>query len=88
MRDFVKAAALAASLVIAGAVLLSVFFPHPFPWWPWWGWLALCLIAEGLIIYTSVTDLDTAATVVAGIFREDEQVLEAQQRAQRLTFRA
>jgi hypothetical protein len=59
------------ALVIAGTVLLSVFFPHPFPWWPWWGWLALGLVAEGLIVYTSVTDVDTAATVVAGIFREE-----------------
>ena len=58
------------ALVIAGAILLSVFLPQPFPWWPWWGWLALGLIAEGLIVYTSVADVDTAAAVVADIFRE------------------
>lgn len=58
------------ALVIAGTILLSVFLPRPFPWWPWWGWPALGLVAEALIVYTSITDVDTAASVVADIFRE------------------
>jgi len=57
-------------VVISGTILLSFFFPHPFPWWPWWGWLALGLIAEVLIVYTSLTDVETAAKVVADLFRE------------------
>jgi len=57
-------------VVVAGTILLSFFFPHPFPWWPWWGWLALGLIAEALIVYTSLTDVETAAKVVADLFRE------------------
>jgi len=57
-------------VVIAGTILLSFFFPHPFPWWPWGGWLALGLIAEVLIVYTSLTDVETAAKVVADLFRE------------------
>jgi len=56
--------------VIAGTILLSFFFTHPFPWWPWWGWPALGVVAEALIVYTSLTDADTAARVVSGIFRE------------------
>jgi hypothetical protein len=57
-------------VVVAGTILLSFFLPHPFPWWPWWGWLALGLIAEALIVYTSLSDTETAARVVSGIFRE------------------
>jgi len=56
--------------VIAGTILLSFFFTRPFPWWPWWGWLALGVVAEALIVYTSLTDAETAAKVVSGIFRE------------------
>lgn len=59
------------ALTIAGTLLLSVFFPHPFPWWPWWGWPLLGIVAEGFIVYTSLTDADTAARVVASIFREE-----------------
>jgi hypothetical protein len=58
------------AVLVAGTILFSFFFPHPFPWWPWWGWLALGLIAEVLIVYTSLTDAETAARVVSGIFRE------------------
>jgi hypothetical protein len=58
------------AVIIAGTLLLTVFLPRPFAWWPWWGWLALGVVAEALIVYTSLTDLDTAAAVVAGIFRE------------------
>jgi len=58
------------AVVIAGTILLSFFFTHPFPWWPWWGWPALGLIAEALIVYTSLIDAETAAAVVADLFRE------------------
>ena len=59
------------AVLVAGTMLLSFFFRHPFPWWPWWGWLALGLVAEVLIVYTSLTDVQTAAQVVAGLFREE-----------------
>lgn len=58
------------AVIVAGTILLSFFFPHPFPWWPRWGWLVLGLLAEALIVYTSLTDAETAARVVASIFRE------------------
>ena len=59
------------ALVVAGTLLLSVFFTKPFIWWPWWGWLVLGIIAEALIVYTSITDPTTASRVVANIFREE-----------------
>jgi hypothetical protein len=59
------------AVVIAGTILLSFFLPRPFPWWPWWGWMALGLIAEALMVYTSLTDAGTAASVVADLFREE-----------------
>jgi len=59
------------ALVVAGTLLLSFFFAKPFAWWPWWGWPALGLIAEALIVYTSMSDPSTAAKVVGSIFREE-----------------
>ncbi|MCD6289281.1 MAG: hypothetical protein J7M34_02165 [Anaerolineae bacterium] len=58
------------AVVIAGAILLSFFLPHPFPGWPIWGWGALAIIAELLIVYTSLTDPETNARVVAELFRQ------------------
>lgn len=59
------------ALIVAGTLLLSFFFTRPFPWWPWWGWPLLGLIAETLIVYTSISDPSTAAKVVSNIFREE-----------------
>jgi chromosome segregation ATPase len=58
------------ALIVAGAILLSFFLPQPFPGWPIWGWAALALLAEALIIYTSLTDPETNARVVAELFRQ------------------
>jgi hypothetical protein len=61
---------LESALVIALTILLVFLFPHPFGWWQWWMWLALGLVAEGLIIYTSVTDPETGRRVVAAMLRQ------------------
>ncbi len=58
------------AVVIAGAILLSFFLPQPFPGWPPWGWIALAGVAELLIVYTSLTDPETNARVVAELFRQ------------------
>lgn len=57
--------------IIGMTVLLAIFYPQPFPWWRWHYWLVLGVVAEALIIYTSLTDARTAEQVVAGIFREE-----------------
>ncbi len=58
------------ALTISITILLAFFWPHPWPWWPWWGWLVLGLMAEALIVYTSITDAGTGAQVVAEMLRE------------------
>lgn len=68
------------AVIVAGTLLLSFFLPHPFPWWPWWGWPLLGLIAEALIVYTSLTDAETAARVVAELFREQFDLRQVQER--------
>lgn len=68
------------AVIVAGTLLLSFFLPHPFPWWPWWGWPLLGLIAEALIVYTSLTDAETAARVVAELFREQFDPRQVQER--------
>ncbi|MDH7486970.1 MAG: hypothetical protein QHJ81_11920 [Anaerolineae bacterium] len=67
------------AVIVAGTLLLS-FFSHPFPWWPWWGWPLLGVIAEALIVYTSLTDAETAARVVAELFREQFDPRQVQDR--------
>jgi len=59
------------AVIIAMTLILVVLYPTPFPWWPWWGWIALGVVAEGLIIVTSVTDVRTGEQVVAEMFREE-----------------
>jgi len=58
------------ALTIALTMLLVFLFPHPFEWWQWWMWLALGIVAEGLVIYTSVTDPETGRRVVARMLRQ------------------
>jgi len=58
------------AVVIAGTILLTYFYNHPFEWWPWWGWLALGLAAEIAIVYTSFADVQTGSQVVADMLRQ------------------
>ena len=59
------------AVTIALMILLVYFVPRPFEWWQWWYWLVLGLVAEVLIIYTSIGDVDTGARVVAEMFRQE-----------------
>jgi len=58
------------ALTIALTILLIVFLPHPWPWWRWWYWLIFGLLAEALIVYTSLTDQRTMEVVVGEMLRE------------------
>jgi hypothetical protein len=59
------------AVTIALTILLAYFFPRPFEWWQWWYWLVIGAVAEALIVYTSIQDVDTGARVVADMFREE-----------------
>lgn len=61
---------LESALIIGLTIVLVFLFPHPFEWWRWWMWLVLGGGAEGLIIYTSVTDPETGQRVVAQMLRQ------------------
>jgi hypothetical protein len=61
---------LESALIIALTIVLVFLFPYPFGWWQWWMWLVLGIVAEGLIIYTSVTDPETGRQVVAEMLRQ------------------
>lgn len=58
------------AVMIAGTILLSVFFAHPFAAWPLWGWPALGLIGEIAIVVSSLTDKSEQQRVVESLFRE------------------
>jgi len=58
------------ALTIALTLILICVIPRPFVWWQWWYWLILGLVAEALIVYTSVTDPETGRRLVADMLRE------------------
>ncbi len=63
------------AVLIAGALLLAVFFPKPLPttlpWFDWWTWLVLAALGVVGIVWTTLTDRDEAAKAVAAMFREE-----------------
>jgi len=59
---------LESALVLAGAILLSVF--NPFSLWPWWIWTALGVIAEAAVVVSSLTDKGEMRKVMESLFRE------------------
>jgi hypothetical protein len=56
---------------IALVILLAFFLPKPFPGWKWWFWLIGGALAEGAILYTSLTDPEFGRQVVADMLREE-----------------
>jgi hypothetical protein len=61
------------ALTLAATLLLTVFLRDPFqgilPFWQWWFWPILGLLAEALLIYTSIRDPAVQGQVVREIFR-------------------
>jgi hypothetical protein len=60
---------LESALTIAVTIILVFLFPSPFPWWQWWYWLIIGVVAEALIIYTSLSDPALAQRVVSDMLR-------------------
>lgn len=58
------------AITIALAIITIGLFPRPFVFWRWWFWLILFLVAELLIVYTSIRDERTAEQVVGEMLRE------------------
>ncbi len=61
---------LESAITIGVAIIAIGLFPQPFPFWRWWYWLPLFLVAEALIVWTSVTDQRTAEQVVQESLRQ------------------
>jgi hypothetical protein len=59
------------AVIIGLAIILTALYNQPFPWWPWWGWLAIALVTEALIVFTSITDVRTGEQVVADMLRQE-----------------
>jgi len=58
------------AVTLALILFLTVFFPKPFPFWQWWFWLILGLVAEGLLIVTSIYDPAVRERVVGEMFAQ------------------
>lgn len=58
------------AVVIAGTVILSVFFNQWLPGWPVWAWPLGGLIAEIAVIVSSLTDKGEMEKVMEALFRE------------------
>jgi hypothetical protein len=58
------------AVTLAVTLILAVFAPQPLPFWQWWFWLVLGVIAEVLIVVTSIYDPQVRERVVGEMFRE------------------
>lgn len=58
------------AVIIAGTVILSVFFNQWLPGWPAWAWPLGGLIAELAVIVSSLTDKGEMEKVMESLFRE------------------
>ncbi len=60
-----------AVIIAMTIVLIGVpFLRQPFPWWQWWYWLVLGLVAEALIVVTTVLDPEANQRVVSEMLRQ------------------
>jgi len=71
------------AVVLAGTILLTVLLPRPFPWWPVWGWPLLGLLGLAAIVYSSLTDAKTNASVLQELFQEQFDPVRIRDRALR-----
>lgn len=62
---------LESALTISLIIVLVFVLPRPFPAWRWWYWLILGLVAEALIIYTSLTDPAAGRRVAEEMLQEE-----------------
>jgi len=60
---------LESALTIAATIVLTFLFRRPFPWWQQWYWVVIGVVAEALIIYTSLNDPAVAQKVVSDMLR-------------------
>ena len=58
------------AVIVAGAILLTTFFPRPFSWWPSWGWALLGLIGVGAVTYSSLTNIRFNAQLLLSAFQD------------------
>lgn len=66
------------AVIMAGAILLTAFFPKPFSWWPVWGWPVLGLAGVGLIFYSSLTNTKANARLLQQHFQASFDLREIQ----------
>ena len=66
------------AVLIAGAILLAFFLPHPLPgllpWWDWWTWLLIGFGGVAIIVASSLADKDEAARVVDSLFQQEYNI--------------
>jgi hypothetical protein len=62
------------AVTLAMTLLLAILLPDPFrgavSWWGWWMWIGLGVLAEALIVGTTLTDRDLRARIASQLFRE------------------
>ena len=62
------------AVTLAMTLILVVFLPDPFrgavPFWGWWIWIILGLLAEALIVGTTLTDRDVRARIASQLIRD------------------
>lgn len=58
------------AFIIGLTIVLTFLFPQPFPFWQPWYWVVLGVIAEGLIVVSTLTDVEEGRKAVAAMLQE------------------
>ncbi len=61
-------------VTIVVTAILFLFFQDPFPWWQDWFWLVGGAIAEGALIYSTMTDPEAADEALAREFESQYDI--------------
>ncbi|MCS6844711.1 MAG: hypothetical protein NZ528_10395 [Caldilineales bacterium] len=66
------------AIILAGAILLAFFLPHPLPtllpWWGGWTWLLLGGLAVAALVASTLTDRQEVARAVEDLFRQEYNI--------------
>jgi hypothetical protein len=59
------------AVVLAGTIVLTALFSHPFPGWPVWGWPLLGLLGLVALVFASMTSVDARAREFLRLLRQE-----------------